>query len=108
MSVKTVWSYVGIQLVPYPQSQYTTTCSDLLYLFDQTNIYVVGTTDFHRFTAIGTSSECWNESRIHYTVDQCYEIWVHSDITSSFRLLRNNENLSFTSPSVGDPGAKNF
>ena len=30
--------------------------------------------------AIGMSSECWNEHRIHKTVDQCYEFWFYSDI----------------------------
>ena len=56
--------------------------------------------DFHGFPAIGTSSECRNESRIHNTNDQCYEFWVHSDIANSFWLPENNENPSYKSPRI--------
>ena len=46
------------------------------------------------------SSEYHNESRIHNTNDQCYEFWVHSDIPSSLRSPGNDENLSYTSPTL--------
>ena len=57
--------------------------------------------NFRHSLMIGTSSEYRNEPRIHNTVDQCYEFWVHSDIPSSFRLPGNDENLSNTSPNIG-------
>lgn len=48
-------------------------------------------TDFLRFQAIGTSSECRNEPNIHNTNRQCQEFWVHSDIPSLFPSQGNDE-----------------
>ena len=57
-------------------------------------------TDFLRFLAFGTGSECQNEPKIHNTDRQCYEIWVHSAIPSSFRSPGNDEKSVLKSPNL--------
>ena len=70
-----------------------------------------------RFLSFPRQSECWNEHRIHKTVDQCYEFWFYSDILCQdivysqvpyymlVNFLVNNFNV-FWSDSIADKGLR--